>query len=205
MADFINTLTTIPVVFFFSIWFISFSLLLFSIIGAVDADLGLSIEEPEFNNRVLDFFIGKSINKVPLIISIFLASSVGLLISISLIDILNKFSINFFDKSFIANVVGSIIFFPISIISMYITLPFLKFLEPLFENGENKKKIDFIGMECIVNTYNVNKEFGEIKVLIKNNEYILNAISEEELFKGDKALIIDKEENSNNYIIQKIQ
>ncbi|NRB67445.1 MAG: DUF1449 domain-containing protein [Vibrio sp.] len=81
----------------------------------------------------------------------------------------------------------------------------LKPLSPLFDKKNAFAQVEYVGLSARVHSSKVTSEVGEVMVVQNGNEYLLDAVTEQEIDieYGDEVVIVAKEAKSRRYVIAK--
>lgn len=207
METLINQFTTLPTLTFFAIWAVLFSLLFFSIIVGFDMDLGIDIDT-DSPSSLPSFFIARGLTKIPLVLSLFIVFTIGLGFSYCLQwMVLPLLGITLFSGSLgaLEISIGVFLFFPIFILSLYISSPILSFLGKHIKNPEKAEPLNLVGMKCIIITGTVSSSFGEAIIKDGTKEYKIHVISNENLVFDDVAIVVEPKNENGDYLIKKFK
>lgn len=87
--------------------------------------------------------------------------------------------------------------------ALFITSWLLVPLAPLFDKKKHYAKVDFIGLKAVVHSNSVNSSWGEVKVNHQGHEFLLDAMSEQDMSikYGDEVIIVAQDSVSKRYVI----
>lgn len=102
--------------------------------------------------------------------------------------------------------VADIISIPIvSYVALVISAWVLKPLEPFFDKSKTFAQVNFIGLKARVYSSKVTSDMGEVMVIQSGNEYLLDAVCEQNknIKYGDEVVIVSRDSQSRRYVIVK--
>ncbi|NUW67099.1 DUF1449 domain-containing protein [Vibrio coralliilyticus] len=90
-------------------------------------------------------------------------------------------------------------------VALVIAAWFLKPLSPLFDKKKAFAQVEYVGLAARVHSSKVTSEVGEVMVVQNGNEYLLDAVTEQniDIEYGDEVVIVAREAESRRYVIAK--
>ncbi|NOH64644.1 DUF1449 domain-containing protein [Vibrio sp. RE88] len=78
-------------------------------------------------------------------------------------------------------------------------------LSPLFDKKKAFAQVEYVGLAARVHSSKVTSEIGEVMVVQNGNEYLLDAVTEQDIDieYGDEVIIVAREAESRRYVIAK--
>ena len=203
----LENLTMFPTAILSFLLCLGFAMMIISILSGMEIDFDLDTDIDGNNTSVA---IGKvmvisGLSKIPLMI--------GLTVTFFFSTIISYFGqtliFSFIEPgSLIAYIVGTVLLLLSFFISLFIAGFLLKPLEGLFDQNATRATFDFINKKCTVTSLSVSETFGEALVKDGSSEYLINVHSDDELKKGDIAIIIKEDDYNDDYkkyLIKKIK
>lgn len=201
LGEFFEALMAFPTnVFFFP--FILFLLILlldliFNVVEGLTADLDI-LEFDDIPGSGL--LLPPVLSKVPLMMALSVSFFCATVISFYLTEFLQSWVQG--TVLFILNVVSIPI---VAYIALAVSAWVLKPLTPLFDKKKAFAEMDFIGLKGRVHSSVVTPERGEVMVLHKGSEFLLDAINQDDtpIKYGDEIIIVYKDKAANRYVVAK--
>ncbi|WP_283131031.1 DUF1449 domain-containing protein [Enterovibrio norvegicus] len=184
----------IPFVVFFLIMLVD---LVFNVVEGFTADLDIFDLD---NIPGAGLLLPQVLSKVPLMVALCVSCFIATVISFYSAQVNN----NLF--SGVTNLLIDLVSIPIvAYLSLAISALLLKPLAPLFDRKKAFAQVDYIGLKARVHSNVVNKERGEVVVLHQGNEFLLDAMLQDEstIQYGEEVVIVYKDDTSNRYVVAK--
>ncbi|KKD59302.1 hypothetical protein RN22_16710 [Grimontia sp. AD028] len=201
VGEFLGMLMTFPTSVFFVPFVVFFLIMLvdlvFNVVEGFTADIDLFDLDNLPGSGLL---LPQVLSKVPLMVALCVSFFVATVLSFYASDIA---------QGFISGpilLVANIISIPIvAYISLAISAWLLKPLAPLFDRKKTFAKVEFIGLKGRVHSNVVNREKGEVVVLHEGNEFLLDAMLQDDssIQYGDEVIIVYKDDASDRYVVAK--
>ncbi|USH05187.1 DUF1449 domain-containing protein [Grimontia kaedaensis] len=201
VGEFLGVLMTFPTSVFFVPFVVFFLIMLvdlvFNVVEGFTADIDLFDLDNLPGSGLL---LPQVLSKVPLMVALCVSFFVATVISFYASDIV---------KGFISGsmlLVANIISIPVvTYISLAISAWLLKPLAPLFDRKKTFAKVEFIGLKGRVHSNVVNRKKGEVVVLHEGNEFLLDAMLQDDssIQYGDEVIIVYKDDASDRYVVAK--
>ncbi|ODA35744.1 DUF1449 domain-containing protein [Veronia pacifica] len=199
--DFFSTLFSFPVNVFF-IPFVVFSLimlvdLVFNVVDGFTADLDIfDLDNIPGSGLLLPPVLSKVPLTVAMCVSFFIATVAAFYVSLLIHSQLSGIAILF------ANLISIPL---IAYAGLAVSSWVLKPLIPLFDKKKAFATVDFVGLRARVHSSIINEYMGEIVVLHKGSEFLLDAVSEPDIDiqYGDDVIIVSKDSTSSRYFVAK--
>ncbi|CZF86226.1 DUF1449 family protein [Grimontia marina] len=201
VGEFVGMLMTFPTSVFFIPFVVFFLIMLvdlvFNVVESFTADIDLFDLDNLPSSGLL---LPQVLSKVPLMVALCVSFFVATVISYYASDIAQGFISG--SILLVANVISIPV---VAYISLAISAWLLKPLAPLFDRKKTFAKVEFIGLKGRVHSNVVNREKGEVVVLHEGNEFLLDAMLQDDssIQYGDEVIIVYKDDASDRYVVAK--
>lgn len=201
VGEFLGMLMTFPTSVFFIPFVVFFLIMLidlvFNVVEGFTADFDLFDLDNLPGSGLL---LPQVLSKVPLMVALCVSFFVATVISFYASDIAQGFISG--SILLVANVISIPV---VAYISLAISAWLLKPLAPLFDRKKTFAKVEFIGLKGRVHSNVVNREKGEVVVLHEGNEFLLDAMLQDDssIQYGDEVIIVYKDDASDRYVVAK--
>ena len=206
----VENLTTFPTAVLSFLFCLGFVLMILSMLSGMDIDIDfdtdMDIDGDSGAGSFGKLMVISGLSKIPLMIGLTVTFFFATLICYFGQFVLFSFLSN--PESIVAYLAGTFLMLLAFFISLFIAGFVLKPVEKIFDQDITRAHFDFIKKQCEVVSLTVNDEYGEALVKNGSSEYLINVFSNEELKKGDKAIIVKKEsfnDDYDKYLITKIK
>lgn len=205
MADFLDIILAFPTVLFTVLMAISFMMLILTVVAGVGADtFDLDVDfsgAEDAGFSIFEILSSFGVGRVPMSIFAAVYFFTAWALSYFLVAILSGVMAVNILVGFGMLVVVTLVAFPISAL-------FLAPLTALLESDQGATSGDgLIGEVCTIHSGRVDADFGRARRFVDGTELVLNVrcSHENDLSRGDEALIIDFDEASNTYTVESVE
>ncbi|MEX0335975.1 DUF1449 domain-containing protein [Vibrio tubiashii] len=201
LSNFLSHLLAFPTnIFFIPFIFVLVVMLIdlvFNVVESLTAELDLfELDSIPGSGLILP----PVLSKVPLMVALCASFFVATVLSFYA----SQFTLDWLSEPLI--VVVDVLSVPvIAYFSLVIAAWLLKPLSPLFDKKKAFAQVEFVGLTARVHSSKVTTQVGEVMVAQNGNEYLLDAICEQNvnIKYGDEVVIVAREAESRRYLIAK--
>ena len=215
IEEFLSIFMTIPTAFFSVFYCIFFAYFLIAAVIGLDQNLGLDLGDALEIPTDMEFniYVSSGLSRVPLSVGLSLVSLFGTIITFFIQSEILSLFINYdndFDPFTVIYIIISVaIFIPAFLASLYISGFLAKYIKPIFDNDGGRVIFSYDGREAIVNSLSITESSGDVKCRDDEGQtHILNvyAVGGNNLKKGDRVIIIEKNNENNRYrVVERLE